>query len=584
MALTRAPGVYYEANERRVSALALGQTGVPVFIGVTRRGPLNAPVQIFSQAQFAEFFGDPLPDGYLGAALHGFFENGGETCCILRIARVNGRHDDEDIAQAARRLLPDGVGRPTLRVQARNPGSWGNGLHLDLDRVALQRTFLIRDADKGDQHLQLKTAHGITVGTLIEIQADETIQWTVVNRIEGKRISLVDPLAQAFASAAPTYVTAHVFSLSVRDLEQSERFENLSIYGNSPRFVERVVNDRSRLIHVTALRPDTSLDAAMPKPLANGPLIGGADGVADLGPEDFIGHDRGPADRQGLMCLVEYPQIDLIVLPDLMSAWQNSKRFKTLRDVEAVQEAAVSLCERSSNRFAILDMPPGGDLAEAQRWRRQFDSAHAALYFPWLITLEDGRRRAVPPSGHIAGIFSRSDASHGVHKAPANEIVEGIVDLEVLLQDAHLALLYDKGINCIRPFASRGLRVWGARTLSSDPEWRYINVRRTVSAIAQAIENGTQWAVFEPNNPALWKRLVSVISSFLAGLRVLGVLDGATPDEAFFVQCDPETNPPESVDRGMLVTRIGLAVSRPVEFIVFRLAQRLESEAQASEE
>lgn len=583
MAMTRAPGVYYEANERRVSPLALGQTGVPVFIGVTRRGPLNAPVQIFSRVQFAEFFGDPLPDGYLGAALHGFFENGGETCCILRVARVDGQ-DGEDIAQAARRLLPDGTGRPTLRIQARNPGSWGNGLHLDLERVALQRTFLTRDADKGDAALQLKTAHGISVGTLIEIQADDTVQWTVVNRVEGKRISLVDPLAHDFASAAPTYVTAHVFSLSVRDLDQAERYENLSIYGNSPRFVERVVNDRSRLIHVTALRPDTPLGQAMPKPLTNGPLIGGADGTADLGPEDFIGHDRGPADRRGLMCLVEHPQIDLLVLPDLMSAWQNSKRFKTLRDVEAVQEAAISLCERSANRFAILDMPPGGDLAEAQRWRRQFDTAHAALYFPWLITVDEGRRRTVPPSGHIAGIYSRSDASHGVHKAPANEIVEGIVDLEVLLQDAHLALLYDSGINCIRPFSSRGLRVWGARTLSSDSEWRFLNVRRTVSAIAQAIENGTQWAVFEPNSPDLWKSIVTIVSSFLAGLRTQGVLNGASPDEAFFVQCDAETNPPETVDRGMLVTRIGLAVSRPVEFIIFRLAQRLETEAKASEE
>lgn len=583
MALMRAPGVYYEANERRVSPLALGQTGVPVFIGVTYRGPLDVPMQIFSEAQFAEIFGDPMPQGYLGAALRGFFENGGETCYILRVARTEGR-DDEDIARVARRLLPDGTGRPTLRVQAKNPGTWGNGVHIDLEHVALQRTFLTRDADKGDVQLQLKTAHGIAVGTLIEIVADDRVQWTVVRRIEGKRITLIDPLAHGFSSAAPTYVTAHVFNLAVQDLDNAERFENLSIHGNSPRFIERVINDSSRMIHVTALRPESPLDKAAPKPLKRGPLIGGSDGVADLGPDDFIGHDRGPTDRRGLMCLVEHPQIDLIVLPDLMSAWQTSKRFKTLRDVEAVQEAAVALCERSSNRFAILDVPPGGDLNEALRWRRQFDSAHAALYFPWMVVLEPGGRRVVPPSGHVAGIFSRSDTEHGVHKAPANEVVDGIVDLEVLLQDAHLALLYDSGINCIRPFASRGLRVWGARTLSSEPEWRFLNVRRTVSAIAQAIEEGTQWAVFEPNNDNLWKRLISVISTFLAGLRTRGILSGSTPDEAFFVQCDSETNPPESIDRGMLVTRIGLAVSRPVEFIIFRLAQRLESEAQASEE
>ena len=392
-----------------------------------------------------------------------------------------------------------------------------------------------------------------------------------------------EPLRAPFPSAAPTYVTAFAFDLVVGDLERTERFEALSVFGNSPRFVERV-NDISRLIKVTALRPEVLPELAQPVPFEAAPLVGGSDGIDNLGPDDFIGYDRGPASRRGLMCLVEYPDIDLLVMPDLMAAWQKSERFRSLRDVEAVQEAAIALCERSANRFAILDMPPGGDVQESLRWRRQFDSSRAALYFPWLVVLDGGRRRAVPPSGHVAGIFARSDRGHGVHKAPANEVAEGVVDLSVLLQDQHLALLYESGINCIRSFSARGLRLWGARTLSSDPEWRYVNVRRTVSAIAQAIENGTQWAVFEPNGPDLWKRLSRMVSAFLMELRDLGVLTGATPEEAFFVQCDKETNPPEQVSRGMLVTRIGLAVSRPVEFIVFRLAQRLENEAQSMED
>ncbi|MEZ4466757.1 MAG: phage tail sheath subtilisin-like domain-containing protein [bacterium] len=487
------------------------------------------------------------------------------------------------MARAAELVLHDGAGNPTLLVRARDPGTWGNGLRATVQTTVLQRTFLTRDADVGERILQVKSAHGLASGTLVQIQAGETTQWTVVARVQEKTVTLAEPLRAAFPSAAPTHVTAFAFDLVVGDLERTERFEALSVFGNSPRFVERV-NDISRLIHVTALRPDALPELAQPVAVEGQALLGGSDGVDNLGPEDFIGYDRGPGYRRGLMCLVEHPDIDLLVMPDLMAAWQKSERFRSLRDVEAVQEAAISLCERSANRFAILDMPPGGDVQEALRWRRQFDSSRAGLYFPWLVVLEGGSRRIVPPSGHVAGIFARSDRGHGVHKAPANEVSEGVVDLSVLLQDQHLALLYESGINCIRSFSARGLRLWGARTLSSDPEWRYVNVRRTVSAISQAIENGTQWAVFEPNGPDLWKRLSRMVSAFLMELRDLGVLTGATPEEAFFVQCDKETNPPEQVSRGMLVTRIGLAVSRPVEFIVFRLAQRLENEAQSMED
>lgn len=581
MAELRSPGVYFVTDEQRVTPLSLGLTGVPVFLGITRRGPMDVPVRVDSEAQFIEVFGEPLPDAYLGAALRGFFDNCSGHCFVLRVARVEGR-EGEDVARPAAITLLDGTGQPTLLVQARDPGTWGNDLRLTLERVTLQRTFLTRDGNAGDRLIQVKSLHGLSTGTLVHIQAGELSQWTVVNRVEEKTIQLAHPLAANFPSAAPTYVTAHAFNITVADLERTERFEVLSIFGNSPRFVERL-NDASRLIRVTALRPEASLELGQPVALEQAPLKGGADGVDNLGPEDFIGYDRGPGHRRGLLCLVEHPDIDLLAMPDLMAAAQKSERFRSLRDVEAVQDAAITLCERSANRFAILDFPRGGDLQEALRWRRQYDTSRAALYFSWVVILEGGSRRAVPPCGHVAGIFARSDRGHGVHKAPANEIIEGVIDLEVLLQDAHLALLYEAGINCFRTFAARGLRLWGARTLSSDPEWRFVNVRRTVSAIAQAIENGTQWAVFEPNGQDLWKRLARMIASFLMELRERGVLAGSTPEEAFFVQCDHETNPPEQVDRGMLVARVGVAVSRPVEFIVFRLAQRLENEAQTME-
>ncbi len=584
MAILRAPGVYYEPSEQRVAPLELGKTGVPVFLGITRRGPLDRPVRVTSEARFTEIFGDPLPDSYLLSVLRGFFDNGGDACFVLRIARTQGA-PDEDVARRAAFSVPDRAGQATLLVEAQDEGVWGNALRLSLRSSPSEgRTFLTRDADAGDESVQVKSSHGITAGTLVCIQDPQQEQWVYVSRVEGKTLVLAEPLGHARLSGAPTYVTPHSFELHVREYEREERFDRLSLHGASPRWVERIVNDQSRLIRVRCLRPETPPRHALPMDHAEVSLTGGSDGLANLGPDDFIGHDRGPTDRRGLWGLVEHPEIDILCMPDLMAAYRTSKRFRSLRDVEVVQDAAISVCERSRHWFALLDMPPGGDFEEAMRWRQQFDSAHAAFHFPWVVTLRGGRRSTVPPCGHVSGIISRIDRDVGIHKAPANEVIEGIVDLEVILQDTHLAMLNNAGINCLRPFAARGLRVWGARTCSSDPEWRYINVRRTIGSIACAIERGTQWAVFEPNGPQLWKRVTRSIVGFLAGLRERGLLSGPTPEDAFFVRCDEETNPPDDVDRGIMTTEIGLAVSRPVEFIVFRVSQRLEDQAQQDEE
>ncbi len=589
MAQLRAPGVYFEPSEQRVPPLELGKTGVPVFLGMTRRGPLERPVRVTNEARFVEVFGDPLPDSFLLSVLRGFFDNGGESCFVLRVARPQGS-PGEDVARRASITLQDRAGQSTLLVEAQDEGEWGNHLKITLRCTQSEgRTFLTRDADAGDTSIQVKSSHGIMQGSLVCIEDGKTTQWVAVSRVDGKTLGLTEPLAAAFLSGAPSYVTPHAFELHVRDFDREERFDRLSMFGASPRWVERVINEQSRLIRVKSLRPETPPAHILPMDLETARLAGGGDGISNLGPEDFIGHDRGPTDRRGLWGLLEHPEIDLIALPDLMAAWIHAKslekpRFRSLRDVEVVQDAAISICERSRHWFALLDMPPGGDFEEALRWRQQFDSAHAGFYFPWVVTLVGGKRTTVPPCGHVAGIIARVDADTGIHKAPANEVIEGIVDLEVLLQDTHLAMLNQAGINCMRPFASRGLRVWGARTCSSDPEWRYINVRRTIGSIASAIERGTQWAVFEPNGPDLWKRVTRSIVGFLMGLREKGILTGKTPEDAFYVRCDVETNPPDDVDRGIMTTEIGLAVSRPVEFIVFRVSQRLEDQAQQDEE
>jgi phage tail sheath protein FI len=210
-------------------------------------------------------------------------------------------------------------------------------------------------------------------------------------------------------------------------------------------------------------------------------------------------------------------------------------------------------------------------------WRQSetnYDSKYAALYYPWItIGGPDGKPMAVPPSGHMAGIYARNDNERGVHKAPANEVIRGALSPVVPITKGEQDTLNPIGVNCIRSFAGRGVRVWGARTLSSDPAWRYINVRRLFNFVEKSIEMGTQWVVFEPNNPELWAKIRRDVGAFLTGLWREGMLFGATPSEAFFIKCDEELNPSDVRDRGQLFIDVGLAPVKPAEFVIFRLSQ-----------
>jgi phage tail sheath protein FI len=204
-----------------------------------------------------------------------------------------------------------------------------------------------------------------------------------------------------------------------------------------------------------------------------------------------------------------------------------------------------------------------------------YDSKFAALYWPWIKTFDPstGTSRFIPPSGHMAGVWARNDDTRGVHKAPANEVIRGVTSLQTQITKTEQELLNPIGVNCIRTFPGRGIRVWGARTLSSDAEWRYLNVRRLFNYLEESILQGTQWAVFEPNDPALWARIRRTISAFLTNEWRKGALFGLTPEQAFYVKCDSETNPAEGIDAGQVVCQIGVAPVKPAEFVVFQLSQ-----------
>lgn len=272
----------------------------------------------------------------------------------------------------------------------------------------------------------------------------------------------------------------------------------------------------------------------------------------------------------------------------------------------ASYDAILSHCEKLKDRVAILDAPnPVKDInlltkvaavtrtskppaegavdaapADAGLRARQSDGGFGAFYFPWVTVRDplaaDNSLVDVPPSGHLAGIWSRSDSTRGVHKAPANEVVRGALNVTYQLTREEQGVLNQVGVNCIRFFGREGIYVWGARTLAgASSEWRYLNVRRLFNMIEKSILNSTRWIVFEPNNESLWKSIRRDISAFLTQVWRSGALLGSTPEQAYFVKCDEETNPPEVIDSGTVVTIIGLAPVKPAEFIVFRISQHV---------
>jgi phage tail sheath protein FI len=272
----------------------------------------------------------------------------------------------------------------------------------------------------------------------------------------------------------------------------------------------------------------------------------------------YVGRDDGPGARTGLRCFDDVDEIAVVAAPGQTSP--------------AVHDALLAHAENRKDRFAILDAPEtitGG----VDQLARPRDSKYGAYYFPWIQVFDPDKGSVfVPPSGHIAGVYSRVDSERGVHKAPANEIVRGATGLRYAVSKGEQDVMNPRGINAIRSL-NGAIRIWGARTLATDPAWRYVNVRRLFVMVEASVERATQWVVFEPNDHRLWKRVQRTITSFLTLLWRNGALMGTTPEQAFYVKCDEETNPPEVVEAGQLVVEVGLAPLRPAEFIVFRIGQ-----------
>ncbi|RVX39002.1 hypothetical protein EDD27_1334 [Nonomuraea polychroma] len=394
--------------------------------------------------------------------------------------------------------------------------------------------------------------------------------YRVIAKEGGGRAELVVEVTEAPATEGQS--PDDRFTLVVkRGGKVQETFESVTVRRGKDN-VATAVREKSRLITLE------EIGAAVPaKPAPQSVTLRTPPAAppvpARVGADEYVGDVAG---RSGLGGLEAIDDITMVAVPDLMGAFERGAI--DLEGVRAVQDAVVAHCESMGDRMAILDPPPGLNAQRVKEWRNDvagLDSRHACLYYPWIKVFDPASNtsRFVPPSGHMAGIWARNDTQRGVHKAPANEVVRGAIALEVQLTRDEQERLNPDGINCIRAFSGRGIRVWGARTLSSDPAWRYLNVRRLFNYLEESILNGTQWVVFEPNDDALWARIRRTVAAFLVLEWRKGSLFGLTPDEAFYVKCDRETNPAESIDAGHVICEIGVAPVKPAEFVVFRLAQ-----------
>jgi len=397
--------------------------------------------------------------------------------------------------------------------------------------------------------------------------------------LETLRLEALEPGAPIEVEVAPAAEGApeDQFTLILRRGSTEEVFENVSLSrARAARNVVQVVNQTSVLVRVVDLEVAGSLAERAPAtgryqlvPAETKALV-----VTEATPELFVGE---AAARSGVSGLEAVDEITMVCAPDLMAAYEAGKLSE--EQVKAVQLAMLAHCENMKDRFAILDPLPGLSPQEVKEWRMEragHDSKYGALYYPWIRVADPargGEPTLMPPSGHLAGIYARSDTERGVHKAPANEVVRGAIGLATQITKSEQDILNPVGINCIRAFPGRGIRVWGARTLSSDASWRYVNVRRLFNFVEESIEEGTQWVVFEPNDVDLWERVKRDINAFLTRVWRDGALFGATAGEAFYVKCDEELNPVEVRDAGQLIIEIGLAPVKPAEFVIFRISQ-----------
>ncbi|MEZ4713070.1 MAG: phage tail sheath subtilisin-like domain-containing protein [Caldilineaceae bacterium] len=505
-----APGVYVEEVSSGNKPIVGVGTSTAGFVGATERGPL-APQFITSWLEFQRWYGGYVPDqSYLAYAVEGFFTNGGQRCFVARIVGDGAIHAIGSVA-------PDS-GQNKLNVIAIGPGEWGN-------RIGVA---VVKDTDSSNPDaVKFMVRYTDAKGN----STDEV--WSNLTHQPGASNNLVKTVNAA------------------------------------SRFVRVWWEDESKPTKLKAQEPNPSTplnfesvkDGKDGSPLTANDFIGSDGSIEPTNasgmPQELLGHSWG------LAALALIDEVALLIAPDEVTD-------------KVIREKVIGQCMALKDRFAICSMEKGR--RDFANMRPDPPESYAAIYYPWIKVYDPSINdvRLIPPAGHVAGIYARTDIERGVHKAPANAVVRGALDLEFPITKQIQDLLNPRNINCIRDFRSdgNGIRVWGARTMSSDAEWRYVNVRRLFLFVEESIDEGTQWVVFEPNDEPTWDAVRRNITSFLTSVWRSGALAGTTPEEAFFVACDRTTMTQDDIDNGRLICVIGIAPIKPAEFVIFRISQK----------
>lgn len=575
MAEYLSPGVYVEEFDSGSKPMEGVGTSTAGFIGLAQRGmTVGLPQLVTNFADFKRKYGGFLPENefgdyrFLAYAVEHFFVNGGSRCFIMRVA-------PED-AKRAVGYLPKEEGA-ALRLTAKNPGEWGNRLQVLISPASKAKTQVIEIVTENDKKkYKVKKAAGFHAGDIVAFQetGTETIVYNQVVKCQDNILEFVNDFDDGIVDKEllPTKVISTCeFNLEVRFEDIVEVYENVSLNVREANYVVKRTEKSDLIVTEHIEGEEKAMISPFEKITGDGALSaksmsleGGANGsVGSLSAADFIGTDNGAGKRSGIQAFMDNDVVSIMAVPGITDP--------------NVQLSLVAHCENLASRFAVLDIPQEAKkIDDIMAHRELFDSTYAALYHPWLQVFDplDKRNIAIPPSGSVIGIYARSDNERGVHKAPANEVVRACVGLDCNFNKGEQDILNPKGVNLIRTFPGMGIRVWGARTASSDGSWKYINVRRLFIFIEESIKANTNWAVFEPNDETLWVRIKRTIEVFLTGMWRNGSLAGASTDEAFFVNVDRTTMSQDDIDNGRLICVIGVAPVKPAEFVIFRITQK----------
>jgi len=574
----RPPGVYAAFIDPARPALEIADTRVTGFVGMSAKGPMNDPVRISNWDEFVETFGY-TNEHYLSDAVFAFFRNAGTVCHVVRVAHVPGTDEmlGVDHASCAEHVQADDWNKPSMRIRALNEGRWGNSIWVKCVHATGASALLTRDLDVGAGEAHVNAVRGFEVGALVRLYDKENSDYVVLTEVGDKLIKWgkETPVNRRHRAAAPTHLEVLEFEIHCALKDRREVFKNLQMHPTSRNYAPRVIASRSRLIRVEDLKTKSPVPHNLPEAEPMTKLAGGRDGSEKVTPEDFIGHDFGPGERSGLSALAALDDVAILSIPDAMTFYDRERGPAGEMKAQRLQDSMISVCENQKDRFAILDIPQSKDIEWVQRWRRRTESSYCAYYWPWITMVgpEGGRPRATPPSGPLAGIYAQRDTTEGVHAAPANVAIVGAEDLALRVTEDHLGLLNANSVNTFR--MQRGVRPWGARTASSDPDWRFINVRRLFIMLRRTLDQGFASYTFEPNTESTWGRVRVATTEFLEALWKKGMLIGGKPEDAFFVQCDAETNPQDNIDKGLLICNIAVAPTKPTEFVMISMVQEM---------